>query len=159
LSRKSPRFVVAAVIVLGLSLAAPGLANASTKRCITADVSASVLLPDGTEHPAGQWTVCVTQHLSPVASLHHVKLDNRPVGMHASRRGVAEGPAESPYLMFSRIDGGKLQLSGFAVPSGSRMETMETYVMVPEPTVTADWSVIAQALNAVDIERVPAGAE
>jgi hypothetical protein len=156
LSKITPRFIAAAVLVLGLSLAVPGLAIASTKRCVTADVSASVLLPDGSEHPAGRWTVCVTQHLSPVTSLHHIKLDNRPVGMHASRRGVSEGPAESPYLMFARVDDDKLQLSGFAVPSGNRMET---YVMMPETTVKTDWSVIAQALNTADMVRIPAGAE
>ena len=96
------------------------------------------------------------REMSPVASLHHVKLDNRPVGMHTSRRGVSEGPAESPYLMFARVDDGKLQLSGFAVPSGSRMET---YVMVPETTVTTDWTVVAQARNVADMVRIPAGAE
>lgn len=100
-----------------------GSAAWGAQTCTTATIDEPISLPDGSAHPPGKLTVCVHRDFSPVSSLHMTYVNRRPVAMLMSRRGVSEGQAERPFMMFRRIDGGRLQLYGYALPSRQHMTT------------------------------------
>jgi len=91
--------------------------------CTTAEVAEPILLPEGTEHPAGSLTLCVSHHFSPVTTLHKTYVNGRQIGLLQSRRGESEGGAEQPFFVFHRDHAGKLHLYGYASPQGNKMIT------------------------------------
>lgn len=127
-------------ILIVLTLAAP--ADAAARRCVSAEIADPLILPDGGEHPPGRLTLCVSQHMSPVRSLHEITIDRTTVGLHPSRRGSSEGGAEPPYVMLARTADGRMRLSGFAVPTHGGMDT---YALEPDVEVRATVSEVRLA--------------
>jgi hypothetical protein len=92
---------------------------ASSGRCASVDVEAEIQLPDGSVYPPGKLTLCDSRAYSPVSSLHRTFVDGMPVGMLMSRRKTSEGDGDSvPEVMFLRDAHGRLQLFGYALPTG-----------------------------------------
>ena len=154
------RVVSGMVVVVALLMVGQGSALASRGRCVSAEIPAPIILPDGSEHPAGQLKLCVRHHSSPVTSLHETYIGGSPVGLHASRRGYSEGPATSePFLTFYRRSDGKLFLYGFALPGRERME-VHTLQVTGRP-VSSPQPSIDVALGPAPLDQViiPAGAQ
>lgn len=114
--------------VLAVTLGAVSLAAAASRaqevgRCVRVEVVAPIVLPDGSEHPAGSLEVCVSRIYSPVACLHEARVNGRSVGTYISRSAHNEmrGARQEPFFVFHRTSGGKLVLQGYAVPEGTRM--------------------------------------
>jgi hypothetical protein len=111
---------VAGALMVALACSAVALAG---NECTSARVAEPFLLPDGSEHPAGKLTLCVSEHYSPVSYLHRTYVDGMAVGMHVSRHSVSEAPAsESAYMLFNRGTDSKLRLVGFARPGREHMD-------------------------------------
>jgi hypothetical protein len=108
--------ITAAALAASLpAVAAPG------DTCVSAKVSAPFWLPDGVLHPAGTLMLCSVREFSPVANLHRLAVDGRPVGMFLSRKGIAEGRgALAPEVVFERDGAGNLKLLGYSVPTRGR---------------------------------------
>jgi hypothetical protein len=102
-----------------------GPAHAGSRgQCITLEVEAPILLPDGGEHPAGALTLCHTRSLSPVSSLHKTFVGGHPVAMLASRKSSSEGGKRiEPHALFSRTSEGRLELIGYVLPGTARSVT------------------------------------
>lgn len=116
----------AASIGVLLVLATP-IHAASGPGCVRVALEEPVELPDGTIHPAGDLSLCIGAHLSPVTSLQRVSVGGMPVGILLSRRGVSDGPATAqPSVLFNRNAAGQLHLVGYAWPSGA---TNRTYLL------------------------------
>lgn len=118
---KRHRFVLA----IGLALAA--VAGSSLVRadsnggCVIAQVDSPILLPDGSEHPAGLLRLCVGSAFSPVSVFQKTYVGGRAVGYFRSRSRLAEAdPGGPPLVTFLRADGGRLALAGYALPTGRR---------------------------------------
>jgi len=109
------------VIVLAFC-GVPFLTHASTTRtCVSAKVSSPFRLPDGGVHPAGMLTVCRARTFSPVAELHMISVNRRPMGMFVSRNGRGEAVGErDPEIVFRRDGAGTLELLGYSMPTRGR---------------------------------------
>lgn len=127
------RITVMILIVATVAAAGPTLA-ARHGICASADVPEPVRLPDGSLQPAGRITLCEMRDYSPVASLHTLGIDGRPVALLISRRGTAEGGTpQTPFLMFVRDRRGNLHLAGYATPTGDG-DGLVTYELIdPRP--------------------------
>jgi len=114
------------ILLVLLSAASVDALAGGVGGCTSADVKEPMVLPDGSLHPPGRLTICVTQDYSPVASLHAIRIDGASVALFASRRGVGEGGSvEPPFFMLLRDGRGRLHLAGYATPSRDRMLTYE----------------------------------
>ena len=113
------------LIALLVLIALP--AHALPRTCTSADIQEPFSLPDGTVYPSGELTLCMLLEYNPVESLHRILVDDRPVGLFASRREIAGQGEDAPYyLIFNRRPGKILRLAGYALPwSGQR----ETYML------------------------------
>ncbi len=99
-------------------------ALAATDVCISATVSAPILLPDGSEHSAGILTLCPRGEYFPATSFHETYVNRMPVALFLSHSCVSEGLAEGePFMMFYREPDGSLRLYGYALPSRGHMAT------------------------------------
>lgn len=97
---------------------------ASSGQCASAEIEAEILLPDGSVHPPGRLTLCDSRVYSPVSHLHETFIDGMPMGMWISRKKNSEGSGDSvPEVMFLRDEHGRLQLFGYALPTGGRKVT------------------------------------
>ena len=89
---------------------------AAGRTCVTAAVSHAFRLPDGELHPAGKLTLCRTGTFSPVAQLHLISVNRRPMGMFLSHTRLTEslrtGP---PEIVFRRDAEGNLVLIGYTL--------------------------------------------
>ena len=113
--------VVLTTTVIVLSLCGVPFTHAAGGTCVSARVAASFRLPDGALHPAGMLTVCRTRTFSPVADLHLISVDHRPMGMFLSQSRRAEGVgASSPEIVFRRDVRGNLELLGYTMPTRGR---------------------------------------
>ena len=113
------------VVVVGLSPAA----SAAGRSCVTAKLDAPLILPDGSEHPAGSLSLCKTRHESPVSTLYEAFVDKISVGLLQGHRVDTEASGEGPpYLMFLRDSAGRLRLYGFADP---KRDGIEAFIMRP----------------------------
>lgn len=154
------RLISGTLVVAALLFLSQGSALASRGRCVSADIPAPMILPDGSEHPAGELKLCVRYHHSPVTSLHETYVAGSPVGLHSSRRGVSEGPATSePFLTFYRRPDGKLFLYGFALPGGERMEVHTLYHTGRSPSSKPLSIDVARGTAPLDPVIIPAGAQ
>jgi hypothetical protein len=115
--RKTSVLRIAAAVFLGtVAGSAPVLAMPS-RACVSAHIDSPFRLPDGVLRPAGVLTLCNTRQFSPVATLHKVLVDRRPVGMFLSRRRNAEGVFGLPEIFFERDGAGTLELLGYVLPT------------------------------------------
>jgi len=109
------------LLIAWIVVAVTPAAFASSNVCVTARVDAPFWLPDGILRPAGMLTLCGTGTLSPVADLHVISVDRRPVGMFISRKSKAEAiDARSPEIVFERDTAGTLDLIGYTLPQRGR---------------------------------------
>lgn len=135
----------AALITLTLG-AASGTAFAAQGGCTTALIAEPFLLPDGSEHAAGELTLCIHQRHSPVSFLHETRVDGRPVGLLTSRHTTTYGgDLANSFVVFDRLSNGKLTLLGYA---SARRDRVEIYAL-SQPRVRASRSLesLARALD------------
>jgi len=115
--------VISSSAVILLLVAGPAWAG-SRGTCITLEVEAPILLPDGTAHPAGALTLCHSREISPVSPLHNTYVDGHPVAMLASRKTRSEGGETiEPHALFNRTPEGQLELIGYVLPGMGRSVT------------------------------------
>lgn len=114
-----------AAVTLAALLLSPAAWSGGSGRCISTSVPDTMVLPDGSVHPAGQLRICYTRAFSPVAGLHETYVNGQPVGRFVSRTGQGEAgsEAEGPFFVFSRNTRGALVLEGYADPVGNRLNT------------------------------------
>jgi hypothetical protein len=113
--------LVFTTMVIVLSFCGTPFTHAAGGTCVSARVGSPFRLPDGALHPAGTLTVCRTRTFSPVADLHLISVDHRPMGMFMSRNGIAEGVAtQAPEIVFRRNVQGHLELLGYTTPTRGR---------------------------------------
>jgi hypothetical protein len=94
---------------------------AAAGACVSARIGSPFRLPDGALHQAGTLTVCQARTLSPVAELHVISVDRRPMGVFVSRRSRGEGMGSArPEIVFRRDARGQLDLLGYTTPSRGR---------------------------------------
>ncbi len=154
------RLISGTLIVAAFLILSQGSALASRGRCVSADIPAPMILPDGSEHPAGELKLCVRHHHSPVTSLHEAYVGGSPVGLHSSRRGISEGRATSePFMTFYRRPDGKLYLYGFALPGRERMEVHTLYATGRSTRSQPQSIDVARGPASVDPVTIPAGAQ
>jgi hypothetical protein len=111
--------------IAALILFAPAAAQGSGD-CLQAEVPTPMVLPDGSEHPAGSLRICMSKNYSPVSGLHKTSVDGRVIGLFRSRQGVSEAEftgRNDPFVLFHRGENDHLVLVGFAWPSGERLQT------------------------------------
>jgi hypothetical protein len=111
-------------MLIAMALASGFVSAQERGRCLTVDVPADFVTPDGVMHEPGELKLCVARVHSPVSVLHKLYIDGHMVGMLQSRTGRSEGPVESePYVRFRWNGRGSLLLVGYAWPDGDRMTT------------------------------------
>lgn len=138
---------LAAAIFLANGLALGG----GNGRCYTAEIPAQIVMPDGSEHPAGALKICMTRMHSPVEGLHHTVIDGKPIGLFRSRldKGEELDGYTRPFFVFARRDDGALELQGLGLPAS---EGLTTYRM-GTTRVTTKWQ-LAEELGNEDSEVV-----
>ncbi len=122
--RRAPRremrhWIRPAAVLLCLIVGA--VARAETPAgCVSLDVPAPFILPDGTVHAAAPLRLCLDDELNPVTGLHRIYVRGQPAGYALSRVSTPEAPVNSgPYAVF-RADRGRLRLAGYAVAYDGR---------------------------------------
>jgi len=114
--------IVAMMLAIGVCLTLQGVTFAGGG-CTSSIVPEPFRLPDGSQHPGGQLTLCTHMKYSPVSHLHKTHVDGMPVSMLQSRHTTSEGPGTSgAFMMFNRGSDGKLYLVGYANPGRDRMD-------------------------------------
>ena len=118
----STRRALRTAVAVGLALVSvPVLASG---RCVTVEVPAPFVRPDGRVHAPGSLKLCDSLRMSPVSTLHKVYLAGYPVGLLEGKVGRSEGRAErEPYVLFRRNADAQLVLIGYGWPDGRTMET------------------------------------
>ncbi len=112
--------VIGAVLVTAIAGGGTAVAGPSAV-CVVAQVNAPILLPDGSEHPAGSLKLCGGPAFTPVTVFQKAFVDGRAVGYFASRTRAAEAePGGPPIMTFIKTASGKLALAGYALPSQGR---------------------------------------
>ena len=112
------------VLVIAVLMTSQSPALAATDVCIIATLSEPMILPDGSEHPAGVLTLCQRGDYTPVASFHETYVNRAPIGLFLAHHCVSEASADKePFMMFYREPDGKLRLYGYALRSRDRMAT------------------------------------
>lgn len=128
-----------AMTIVVVSFCGTPLTEAATRGCVTALVRSPYRLPDGKLQPAGRLTVCRARTYSPIAELHLVTVDRRPMGMFLSRSGRAEGTGtHDPEIVFRREPDGSLSLLGYTVPTRGRSLVHRLLRPSPGGSFTAD---------------------
>ena len=117
-TRHSKALVIGGFVLVTLfAVTAPAIASGGSN-CTTASIAEPFVLPDGTQHEAGQLKLCVEGRHSPIAHKHTTYVDGMVVGLHIGRTGTSEGPATAgSYVMFGRGVDGRLRLIGYAGPA------------------------------------------
>ena len=123
------RYLIFGTVVIGIFTFAAREVAAQPRACVRADIAESFLLPDGSQHPAGQLRICLDRDYSPVAGLHTIAADGRTSGRFVSRRVRPEvGSPNAPQVAFTRDAAGLLVLRGYTLARGGRVEA---YWMAP----------------------------
>ena len=130
-----------AAAVVGAILVTGGTAVAGKSgRCFSAEIAATIVLPDGSTHAPGKLQFCLTREHTPVEAMHHTSVDGKAIGLFRSRVGSSEGLGgqQSAIFVFSRRYDGALELQGFAHPR--RDGQLTTYhVNLERERVTTSW--------------------
>ena len=83
--------------------------------CLTVNLDRPVVFPDGSEHAAGQLTLCDWKAYTPVTQIHRSYMDGRPIQMLLGKRTHAErGPMEPDEMVFRSNGDGRLELIGYS---------------------------------------------
>ena len=125
-SRSILPFVAVALISVSALLAAP------PGGCISAEVPASVVLPDGSVHPPGTMVLCFEGQLNPVTRMEAITIGGRAQGMYPGRTRPSEMRTAIPYVVFQRNDNDEWILIGLVRPPRARNETA-TSVRLTDP--------------------------
>jgi hypothetical protein len=111
-------------MALTLPMVSGPVGAGSRGECITLEVEAPILLPDGAVHPPGALKLCHSKAVSPVSSLHNTYVNGHPVAMLASHKTSSEGGERIvPHALFSRTPEGRLELIGYVLPGTGRSVT------------------------------------
>jgi hypothetical protein len=107
-------------------------------RCVTAEIPATFVLPDGSVHDAGELRLCVERVHSPVAVLHRIYVEDAVVALFESRTGRGESVSMGrPFVLLHRNALDQLELIGYARPSGRAMDTHVLAERKPAPPAAA----------------------
>ena len=107
-------------------------------RCVTAEIPATFVLPDGSVHDAGKLKLCVERVHSPVAVLHRIYVEDAAVALFQSRTGQGESVSKGrPFVLFHRNALDQLELIGYARPAGRAMDTHVLTERKPAPPTVA----------------------
>jgi hypothetical protein len=148
--------VVATLLAIGVCLLFQGVTVAGGG-CTSAVVHEPFLLPDGSQHPGGQLTLCTHMKYSPVSHLHKSHVDGMPVSMLQSRHTTSEGPgASGAFMMFNRGSDGMLYLVGYANPGRDRMDIYTLTQPVRRNTENLHRMAFGPDVAGVDLIRVAA---
>ena len=103
-------------LFIGVLLLAIVTGHASAQApCLTVNLAQPVVFPDGSEHAAGQLTLCDWKAYTPVAQIHRSYMDGRPIQLLMGRRSTSERSVTEPNEVFFRPDpAGRLELIGYA---------------------------------------------
>jgi hypothetical protein len=137
---KSSTLLLAAAVAGAVLMTGGTTVAGKSGRCFTAEVTASIVLPDGSLHAPGKLKFCLTRKHSPVEALHHTSVDGNAIGLFRSRMGSSEGLGgeTSAFFVFSKRNDGALELQGFAHPT--RDGNLTTYqVDLERARVTTSW--------------------
>lgn len=116
---RNTSFLATTAVALILAVQSAGAGDGSP--CLVGRVPASLRLPDGSVHPAGELRICLARELSPVQGLHQVSVDGVPIGLFASSdAGLRKDTGGADALFRFRRNGGQaLELEGYSVGSVS----------------------------------------
>jgi len=141
--RRRSRLGWLAGLALTAIVAATAAAAGDLGRCQTAEVPGPVVLPDGSVHESGAIQVCLSRAYSPVAGLHEVSVDGRPIGLFLGREYPLESRRDhEPFLLLVR-DGGRLALRGYAA-RGSVHDLAPARSADGVFSVSASWQLLAK---------------
>jgi hypothetical protein len=123
------RYLILGTLVIVIFTFAAREVAAQPRACVRADIAETFVLPDGSQHPAGQLRICLDRDYSPVAGLHTIAADGHATGRFLSRRVKPEvGSPEAPQVAFVRDAAGVLVLRGYTLAHGGRVDA---YWMAP----------------------------
>ncbi len=106
------RWALFAAVLLSVIVAGQASAQSS---CLTVNLDQPVVFPDGSEHAAGQLTLCDWKAYTPVAQIHRSYMDGRPIQLLMGKRSTGERSVTEPDQVFFRPDPrGRLELIGYA---------------------------------------------
>jgi len=106
------RWALIAAVLLFAIVAAQAFAQGP---CLSVNLGRPVVFPDGSEHVAGQLTLCDWKAYTPVAQIHRSYMDGRPIQMLMGRRSITERDPMEPDEVFFRSNGdGRLELVGYS---------------------------------------------
>jgi hypothetical protein len=119
------RSFTAFLFVVGVMLVMIPSSAADLGRCYSADVPASIILPDGSSHAPGSLRICLTSKESPVRGRHGSSVDGRAIGAYQSELGKSEAGAlpGAAYFVFQRNERSDLVLLGYAAYLGNEWHT------------------------------------
>jgi hypothetical protein len=132
-------------LLCGVLLAVGTAGAGQSGRCYTAEVTATIALPDGSLHDPGRLKFCVTRMHTPVEAMHHTSVDGEAIGLFRSRVGTSEGidGAATAFFVFAKRGDGVLELEGFAHPG--RDGRLITYqVDLARARVTTRWALLEE---------------
>jgi len=130
----------AAIALAGATVAAAS----DSGRCQTAAIPGPVVLPDGSVHDAHSVQVCLSRAYSPVAGLHEVSVDGKPIGLYLGREYALEARRDhEPFLLLVRDGTGRLELRGYAT-RGSVHDLAPARSADGVFSVSARWQLLAK---------------
>jgi len=107
-----PRWALFVGVLLSVIVLGPAFAEES---CLTVNLAQPVVFPDGSEHAAGQLTLCDWKAFTPVDQIHRSYMDGRPVQLLMGRRSNTERSVTEPDEVIFRSDpSGRLELLGYS---------------------------------------------
>jgi hypothetical protein len=111
-TRTELRWVFIAGVILSAIVAAQAFAQGP---CLSVNLGRPVVFPDGSEHLAGQLTLCDWKAYTPVTQIHRSYMDGRPIQMLMGTRSTTERSVAEPDEVFFRSNGdGRLELLGYS---------------------------------------------
>ena len=106
------RWALIAAVLLSAIVAAQAFAQGP---CLSVNLGRPVVFPDGSEHGAGQLTLCDWKAYTPVTQIHRSYMDGRPIQMLMGQRSTTERSPLEPDEVFFRSNGdGRLELLGYS---------------------------------------------
>ena len=111
------RCALVALLLVALWLATPAAVADSSGRCVSVEVDAQIVLPDGEIHPSGRLTLCNSQRVTPVSTVHKTYINGELVGVHLGQQKSSESKETMPLVFFYRNGIGQLELYGYVFPS------------------------------------------
>ena len=109
---KMTQALLAGALVLAVTSTA-----AENRRCFTADVAGTIVLPDGSKHATETLRICNERTISPVSELNRTFTGGLPVGIYLSAPRKVEQLVEpgTARFVFERSSEGELILLGYVL--------------------------------------------